>query len=193
MRRSWAVIAVMLLLATSCSWLPAPPEPTARPQLEELREKHEISDCPESDPAAEGGSGRLPQIELPCLGSDEMVNLAGLPEGAKVINFWAQWCEPCREESPFLREAHEQRPGVQFIGINYDDPDPALAIEFAGLAGLTYPHVRDRHKQLQVLGVPGLPLTLFVGDNGDISHSFIGGIESTEQLLELMDEHLGEK
>ncbi len=164
--------------------------PSATGSLVELRESYGIADCPVTDPSADAVDGGLPRTELPCLGSDRLVNLAGLPRRPMVVNFWAQWCQPCREESPFLREA-SRAGGADFLGVNYDDPDQASALEFAGLAGLAYPHVRDRHKQLASLGVPGLPVTLFVDADGRIVGRHVGVLESRDQLAALMHDYLG--
>ena len=192
MRKAAIVLALLGGLAlVGCTTAPgAKSTPSTSSSLVELREAYGLPDCPVSDPSVEAVEGGLPRTELPCLGSDRVVNLAGLPRRPLVVNFWAQWCQPCRQESPFLRAAVEAG-GAEFIGINYDDPDQALAIEFAGLAGLTYPHVRDRHKQLASLGVPGLPVTLFVDAEGRVTGSHVGVLESGEQLADLMREYLG--
>lgn len=159
-------------------------------KLAELRQQFGIPDCPETDPAAEAVADGLPRTALPCLGSQRVVNLAGLPRRAMVINFWAQWCPPCREESGFLREV-SQRSGVDFLGVNYNDPKPDWALEFASLVGWEYPHVQDEEKQLaQSMAVPGLPVTLLVAADGRIVHRIVGGVTSAEQLETLIKEQL---
>lgn len=153
---------------------------------------YDIPDCPATDPDAEAVSKGLPQTQLPCLGSDVTVNLAGLERRPTVVNFWAQWCGPCREEAPFLREVSQNTDEVAFIGINFDDPEPAWALEFAGLAEWRYPHVADPEGTLRSkLGVPGLPMTLFVDETGEIVEHHFGVIKSREELEALIAEHLG--
>lgn len=191
MRRWLGMVAVAMLLS-GCALIPPPPAPSLDDQFDELRQYYGLPDCPVTAPDVEGVAGGLPQTELPCLGSGRMVNLAGLPRQPMVLNFWAQWCEPCRQEAPFLRDLAAARDDIDFIGINYDDDAPELAIEFAGLAGLAYPHVRDRHKQLATLGVPGLPVTFFVTSDGRIAGRHVGVLESADQLARLVDEYLGE-
>ncbi len=189
------------LLTASCSTpavstSPPPermPEVTASADLNLLRQQYGLPECPDTDPAAGAIPGGLPQTKLPCLGTDQLVNLAGLPREPMVLNFWAQWCAPCREESPYLREAFQQVEGVSFVGINYQDPQPDWALEFAALAEWTYPHVSDMERTLKTtLRIPGLPVTLFVAADGEVVGRHVGGFESTGQLLAFIDENLGE-
>ncbi len=200
MRSGFVAAAVAFALAVTACSAPSPgPAPTseAMPRisttadLNALRLEYGLPECPNTDPADEAVSNGLPRTALPCLGTDQVVNLAGLPREPMVINFWAQWCAPCREESPYLREAFQQVDGVSFVGINYQDPQADWALEFAALAEWTYPHVQDVERTLRtVLKVPGLPVTLFVAADGQVAGRHVGGIESTEQLLSLIDDYL---
>lgn len=200
MKRVLLAVAAVVLAVTACTAPTAPttppsepvPEATTTADLPALRVEYGLPECPDTDAETEQVSEGLPRTELPCLGTDQVVNLAGLPREPMVVNFWAQWCGPCREESLFLAEAWEASEEVSFIGINYQDPQPDWAIEFAGLVGWTYPHIMDMERTLQTsLKVPGLPITIFVGADGRITGRHLGGIDSTEQLQDLIEEHLG--
>ena len=83
---------------------------------------------------------------------------------------WAQWCPPCREESPYLRQFQKASKGKVFmLGIDYNDPRPELAVEFAGLVGWKYPQLADPERRLSTkMSVPGLPTTLFVDADGKV-------------------------
>lgn len=197
MRRPAAALLAVTLAATACT-APAPevtepvPEVTTTADLDALRVQYGLPECPDTDPDAEQVQGGLPQTALPCLGTEQVVNLAGLPREPTVLNFWAQWCGPCREESLFLTEAWQEADGVSFIGVNYQDPQPDWAIEFAGLVGWTYPHIVDMERTLQTdLKVPGLPITLFVAADGRVVGRHLGGIDSTTQLRGLIQQYLG--
>ena len=108
-----------------------------------------------------------------------------------VVNLWAQWCAPCREESPFLREASKKHDDIAFLGINYNDPKPDWALEFASVAGWDYPHVQDADKELRsALNIPGIPMTLFVDERGKIVYKHPGVLQSAAQLEQLIKEHL---
>lgn len=179
-------------LVTGCSPESEPPEPAqSTAELEELRQEYGLPDCPETDPQTPGIDGGLPQTSLPCLGSTKQVNLADLAGEPMVINLWAQWCEPCRAEAPHLRKAAEES-GVMFLGIDYEDPRPDLALEFAHTVKWPYPHVTDVDTTLKgTLIVPGLPTTVFIAADGTIAGRHAGQLESHQQLESLMEEYLG--
>lgn len=177
---------------TGCaSTKPVPETSSDVPDLVALREHYGLPDCPATDADADPVDGGLPRTALPCLGSEAVVNLAGLPRTPMVVNLWAQWCAPCREESPFLREASEKHDDIAFLGINYNDPKPDWALEFASAVGWDYPHVQDADKELRsALNIPGIPMTLFVDERGKIVYKHPGVLDSAAQLEQLIKEHL---
>lgn len=190
-----AVVAAAFLLA-GCLGAPSAASPTVPERdLQELRVAAGVADCPATDPKVEAVDGGLPRTALRCIGEGPEVNLADLPRKPMVITIWAQWCGPCRAESGYIAEAAKQLDGsVSFFGVDYNDPQEALAIEFAEAVGWKFPHVTDPEKSLQTkLGLPGIPVTLFVADTGVIVHRRTGELESTQQLRELVAEHLGVK
>lgn len=151
-----------------------------------------IADCPATDPAVPARADGLPDLTLDCLGADSRVRLAGLRGTPLVINVWAQWCGPCRDEAPYLTEA-AARAGdrVQFLGIDYLDPHPELAVEFAEYAGWRYPQVVDPDKSIAAdLRIIGPPQTILVTADGRIAHRHPGPVTSTAQLVDLIDTHL---
>lgn len=117
--------------------------------------------------------------------SDERVALSELRGTPVVLNFWASWCTPCRDEAPLLevgwRAARER--GVVFVGLNMQDlTEDARAFmrEFHN----TYLNVRDQGNEVALeWGVTGLPETFFIEPNGDVVAHVIGAI-SREQLEE---------
>ncbi|MDO5678353.1 MAG: TlpA disulfide reductase family protein [Propionibacteriaceae bacterium] len=188
-----ALTAAVLLAACTPSSQPTPAAPsTPPPDLAALRVEYGLPECPDTDPEAQQVDGGLPQTDLACLGTDQRVNLAGLERTPTIVNVWAQWCGPCREEAPFLREGFNELEGVNFLGIDYQDPLPDWAIEFAGLVGWLYPHVIDQDRDMQVpMKVPGIPSTYFVDAEGKIAFVHAGPFTSTQQLEDLAAEHLG--
>lgn len=200
MRRAAAALASALLLLTGCAPTatngPTQAAPAALPvdrALVAQREAAGIPDCPPTPLDAPATPGGLPDLVLGCLGSGRQVNLAGLRGTPMVVNFWAQWCGPCRVEAPFLAE-YARRAGDQvlMIGVDYADPDPALALEFAEYAGWAYPHVTDPLKQTAApLRFTGIPVTVFVDAEGRILYRHVGAFSSTAQLAGFAETYLG--
>jgi cytochrome c biogenesis protein CcmG/thiol:disulfide interchange protein DsbE len=100
-----------------------------------------------------------------------------------VVNFWASWCVPCREEAPLLEaawRAYRDR-GVVFVGVNVHDQEQA-AREFIKEFGLSFPNGPDPEGRIAVdYGVYGIPELFFVDGNGQITYKHIGAIG--ERLL----------
>ncbi len=139
-------------------------------------------------------AGGLPDLTLPCLGGGPDVDLAGL-EGPMVVNLWASWCGPCRKEMPALQEFHETYGDrVSVVGIDYQDQQPAAALDLAKEAGVTYPLLADPGGDLNARDplppIRGLPYLLFLDADGELT-VVPGGIESADELVDLANEHLG--
>jgi len=152
-----------------------------------------IADCPRSDADVPAVGGGLPDAVLPCLGGGRPVRLAGLRGTPMVVNVWAQWCGPCRQEAPFLAEvAREDRDDLLVLGVDHQDLDPGRAIAFARSAGWTYPQIQDREQVLRAgLRITALPVTLFVRADGTIAYRNFVPFTSADQIRALAAEHLG--
>jgi cytochrome c biogenesis protein CcmG/thiol:disulfide interchange protein DsbE len=100
-----------------------------------------------------------------------------------VLNFWASWCVPCREEAPLLnrswRTARERQ--VLFVGLNMQDLTED-ARDFMREFGVSYLNVRDQSNPVaRRWGVSGLPETFFITGRGNVVSHVIGVI-SEEQM-----------
>ncbi len=94
-----------------------------------------------------------------------------------VLNFWASWCVPCREETPLLVRLHKiyGPRGVMFIGIDTQDEAPD-ARRFIGQYQVDYPVVISSDDRLIVgYGIFGLPTTVFVDAGGTVRSRDAGG------------------
>lgn len=92
-----------------------------------------------------------------------MTELVGTPV---VVNVWAAWCEPCKDETPMLVEAAAKNPGVQFVGVDVQDSREG-ADAFLTTFGVTYPSLFDPPGAIQTeLGMLGPPATFFYDANG---------------------------
>jgi len=91
-----------------------------------------------------------------------------------VVNVWASWCAPCREEHPALMELAKD-PSIRVVGINYKD-NPENARRFLGALGNPFAAVGVDPKGRAAIdwGVYGVPETFIVGPDGAIRHKHIG-------------------
>ncbi|HEX3327587.1 MAG TPA: TlpA disulfide reductase family protein [Actinomycetota bacterium] len=117
-----------------------------------------------------------PTFTLPRLdgsGSISSTHLKGVP---LVVNFFASWCVPCREEAPLLERAwlRYKAQGVHFIGVDVTDTK-SNASDFVRKFGITYPVVTDYPlAYAQKMRVPGLPITYFIDKDGHFLSSAAG-------------------
>lgn len=196
MRRPAAPAAGLLaaVLLAGCTGTPAPGRAQIdvdTPELRALKAEAGVADCEPVDPApVEGG---LPAVTLPCFGGGPDVAIGGL-RGPLVVNLWASWCGPCREEMPILQQFHERYGDrVPLIGIDYQDSQPLAAMELARDSGVSYPLLADPQSELRGAapfpGNMGLPMFAFVDESGDAT-VVAAGIEGVEELRDLVEEHL---
>ncbi len=150
----------------------------------------DLADCPATDPDVAARDDGLPDLTLPCLGDGPDVRLAGLRGEPTVINLWASWCAPCRDEMPLLADLAGTGK-VRMLGIAVqDDPGPSLSL----LADVDahYASAQDYTGVTKAaLRWVGLPMTIFVDADGVVTHVERGQITSAEQLDALVRDHLG--
>ena len=122
--------------------------------------------------------GRTAELAPAALGTSDPPNDADLLiGGAKLVNFWASWCAPCRVEHPNLMALAAQ--GVVIHGINYKD-DEANALDFLAELGDPFAKIgADRDGRVGIeWGVYGIPETFVVDRNGKVTLRFAGPITS---------------
>jgi cytochrome c biogenesis protein CcmG, thiol:disulfide interchange protein DsbE len=117
------------------------------------------------DPAPDG--------ELESLAAaGEADRIADYRGGWLLINFWASWCEPCRDEAPALEEFWREHrdENVTVLGVNLDDTSDD-AREFIAEFGLTYPQLRDGdgRQWRDDYGMTGFPESFLVDPEGDFA------------------------
>jgi thiol-disulfide isomerase/thioredoxin len=116
------------------------------------------------------------------------------PKGAAserwlVINYWAEWCAPCREEIPELnRLAAELSDRVAVQGVNYDGLTGTAHDASAEVMGIEFPSSGDDPgPQLKLERPKVLPTTYLIAPGGQLAHTLIGP-QTYEALLALVDE-----
>jgi cytochrome c biogenesis protein CcmG/thiol:disulfide interchange protein DsbE len=120
----------------------------------------------------------------------EPVHLAELRGRPVVINFWATWCGPCREEMPLLEAAYTRYgDGLAVLGVNYDEPQEMVQ-EFVDEMALSFPILLDPRARVQKLyRVRAFPTTYFLDEEGVIRFHHIGVLN--EKQLAAYLEQLG--
>ena len=89
-----------------------------------------------------------------------------------MINFWATWCGPCRQEMPLLDELYTryQRVGFNLLGVNIDD-DSRRAMQMVDELGVSFPVLFDARKEVSKLyDVDAMPVTVLVDREGNVRH-----------------------
>ena len=133
--------------------------------------------------AARLGSGEpvpAPGFTLERLDRPGTLSLASLRGKPLIVNFWASWCIPCKDEAPVLQETYERyrSQGLVVVGVDAQDFRED-AKRFAKRFGMTYPLVYDgKGSTLGKWGVVGFPETFFVDRRGNIVGERIqGGVD----------------
>lgn len=142
-----------------------------------------------ADGPAVTGEGRVPVVRLPCLVGGEDVALDDLGDRPVLVNLWASWCAPCREELPLLQAAYERYGGrVDSLDVDTQDTRSAGISVLVDL-DVRYPHVVNPDAVLLTqLAAPGLPVTLAVAADGRVIDRQIGQMSAAriEELVSLL-------
>jgi cytochrome c biogenesis protein CcmG, thiol:disulfide interchange protein DsbE len=119
---------------------------------------------------ARGEREPAPNIELPPLEGGPERSLDDWKGQVVVLNYWASWCEPCRDESPLLERWHRRisKRDATVLGIDVLDVT-SDANDFIDEFGLTYPHLRDKDGSTQEdFGVVAYPETFVIDRRGRV-------------------------
>ena len=140
--------------------------------------------CPNSDLTVIKPKNQIAPAVLECLGHDEFVNLAGLPDDRPlVISFWASWCTVCADDAVSFNAAFKKLSSqVNFLGIAYQDEEKK-SIAAAYKWQLPFPSVQDPRSLLrEFYAINGLPVTLLINKDGEIIEIIAGPIGSPEDF-----------
>lgn len=121
--------------------------------------------------------------------SEKKITLSKLDKNkVAVINFWASWCGPCREEAPALEQTwRKYKDKINFIGLNWRD-EKKDALAFLKEFNITYPNGAVNDKVASAYGLTGVPET-FVIKEGQIKKHLIGPT-TVDELSQLIEELL---
>ncbi len=133
-------------------------------------------------------AGVAPELRFTTFDGEE-VDLDELRGKGVVINFWASWCTPCREEADLLEQTwrREKENGIVFLGLDYLDQEPA-ALAYLAEFDITYPNGPDlRSQAARRYRIQGVPETFFISPEGRIVETVVGPIASQQALDALLD------
>lgn len=133
---------------------------------------------------AEVGS-LAPDFALPALDGGGQVRLAEFRGRPVIVNFWASWCNPCRDEFPLLKNALRDHrvDTLAVIGITFQDI-PGDSRDFVKKIAATWPQgVDDGGDVAKAFGVRAIPQTFFIAPDGTIV-ARVFGITSQDKLEE---------
>lgn len=125
---------------------------------------------------------QAPNFEFKSIINSEMITLSEHLGKPVVINFWASWCPPCREESELLEKTYKEFIGqkIQFIGINIQDTE-IEAKNYIAQYDITYPNGMDLDGRISIdYGIIGLPVTFFINEQGIVNTRWVGAISESQ-------------
>lgn len=138
--------------------------------------------APARNPVASSPGHSAPDFDLTDLQGNE-VKLSDLRGKAVVLNFWASWCAPCKEEIPWFVEMQKRygSQGLQIVGVSMDDGDPKEVVKFAAENAINYPVVFGVEKVADEYGgIDYLPTTFYIDRNGVVLDRVYGQPERDE-------------
>lgn len=197
-RLSWPAVALAVLLLAACADAGPSPQAAPDPPAGQAITPDDLPSgvgrgFPVADVATTAEGEGLLQSGEPApdfsmvLEDGRFVRLSELQGAPVVINFWATWCGPCRQEMPELvKAAHEE--DVLVLAVNVQEARQPVE-QFAAEFEMELPVVLDGEGKLRRLyRVPGLPTTYFVDRNGTIASLVVGPLTPpvlAERLAEI--------
>ena len=179
--RSSVLIVVFLLLLTSCS------SNSNQPFNQGF-----VPNCEELDTSIVTKN----ELNFKCLDNSSEINFHTI-KGPIVVNVWGSWCEGCRDEVPYFIDLY-QRPifksgQIKLLGLDVEESSPDAAKSFIKAYGMSWPHLVDSDGRSKGLFGPGVPVTWFIDERGEVVGKKIGAYLNKEQLFSQVENAFGVK
>src|SRR5262245_43374084 len=130
-----------------------------------------------------------PQFSFTSL-EGKTVALKDLGNKVVIVDFWATWCPPCREEIPHLNELYSKLKGrgLEIVGVSMDTDGTDGVKDFAREYKIQYPLVMGDEKMAESFGgIIGLPTTIIIDRNGKIAKKYVG-LPPAENMANVVQE-----
>lgn len=133
------------------------------------------------------GTARAATISGPALAGGKSIDLAAYAGKTVIVNAWASWCGPCREEAPDIVRFTKEHPEVVVVGVNLND-DKGNATKFNAEVGWTHPSIYDPNGQIgfDTLKVTTMPTTIYI-DKAGIERGRTQGVVTYEDLVSVQE------
>jgi thiol-disulfide isomerase/thioredoxin len=130
-------------------------------------------------------------VNLDCLDEGSVIDLSSV-KGPVLVNVWGSWCGPCRDEMPIFVDFYSKHSeSVGLIGISVEEADIQNARDFVQAYGMTWPNLYDADGATRATLGMGVPITLFIDENGEIVYRKIGVVTTIDELENETRKYLG--
>lgn len=127
---------------------------------------------------------------LECLGGGPQVDLRSI-HGPAVVNVWGSWCAECVAEIPIFTSFFQTKdPAVTLFGIDTAEVSQRDGVNFVLTHGITWPQLSDPNSLSKSVAGNGVPVTLFISSDGNVSGIKYGPIKTISELVELSHKYL---
>lgn len=211
----WTIVFTVVVVALVVAIWPRSAEPAAPPPAQSTQDAPGFDDldvpertlvqaradaalkpCP-LPTAVDPAGAVLADVATECLGNGEVIALGPATVGRPlVVNMWATWCQPCREELPYFDEFADRagdRLNVLAVHAKEGGDNQYLLLRFLQEVGVHLPTVLDREGRIAVaLQAPRVfPSTILVDADGDVVKILPQVFDSPDEIAEVVQEHLG--